>query len=502
MTTGKVFDPEYVGKVLLEKGFEAWTRYLFRMIEGRPFHLDPIHKDLFDKFQEIYDLKDTRVIMNMPPRSGKTSLAKYFVLYCITKNPKCNFIYTSYSQELLNQISKESADILENPVYKAMYPHNGVQSEAQELNPIDEFWGDYWRQTMGKNKYTAGKITTYAGGVILFASIGASITGFGAGIRGIKERFTGGLIIDDANKPADTRSSLMRKKVFEYYTTTLLNRLNESNTLILNMQQRLHVDDLSGYIIKEYKNFSILRKPLIDQNGECLIPSQYTKERIKELQIHKNSWLAQFQQTPIAEKGQIIQSDWWRYYNPNELNQDGTEKYPVTGALIITADTAYKDNKNNDSSCIGVWEIGRGYIRLRDMVCGQWIFPDLLKNAKQMWEKWTSPNNPPNKRAQWFFIEDKASGTSLEQTLSNEGINALAWLPKEFDYPDNKVARTREASWDVCKGLVYLPYGHPMSEELVLEASLFSEDMSHAHDDKVDTFTMAHSIWRYYGGNK
>lgn len=480
-------DKEYLGHVLIQQGFKTWFLYIFRVLEGKPFKIEPIHDEMFEFFQDILDQKIIRANLNVPPRSGKTTMCKYLVLFTITKRPESKFIYTSFNQGLLSDISKEIANLMEHPIYRAMYPQK-VQIETIEASPIDSFWREYLQTEYKKNVYTNRKITTAKGGEVLFAAIGSQITGFGAGLRGAKG-FSGALIIDDANKPSDIYSQTMRDKCLRYYEETLLSRLNDSNVLIFNVQQRLHIEDLSGHLIRKY-NFYTLRKPLLDINGKCQIPSQYTVERINELQVDESAFQAQYQQEPIAERGHIIKRDWWQWYNPDET--------PVDGQLILTADTAFKETKTADFSCIQVWELRKDSMTLRDMIVDKWEFPDLIQNAKAMWIKWTNPNWI--NRAQYFFIEDKASGTPLQQTLQNEGINAIAWRPQDFDYPENKVARTKTASWDVFRGMVGLPEGNKMSEYLVTEASLFAEDMSQSHDDAVDTFTMAHSVWKYYGG--
>lgn len=486
-------DKEYIGQTLLKAGFETWFRYMFRVLEGKPFIVEPIHPELFETFQDIYDLKTRRKNINIPPRAGKTTLAKYFVVYCLTQNPKCNFIYTSYSQDLLTVISREIAGILEHPIYKSMYRNSIAEIEVKEEDPVDEFWRQYLYNSKDNkdkvNTYTSRKIVTSQGGVLLFASIGSTITGFGAGIRGGKG-FTGCLFIDDANKPADIHSQTMRDKVFGYYVETLLSRLNSSEIPIVNIQQRLHVEDLSGHLIAKYK-FPTLVKPLIEPDGTHNIPSQYDNERLEELQFDVATWNAQYQQNPIAEKGNIIQREWWQYFDPEDK---------ITGQLILTADTAYKDTKTADYSCIQVWELRKGEMLLRDMIYGKWQFPELMEKAKIMWSKWTNPKW--TNRAKYFFIEDKASGISLEQTLTSQGINAMCWKPRDYDYPDNKVARTKELSFDVYRGLVKIKKDDKMSTYLVNEAALFAADMSHAHDDSVDTCSMAHSIWRYAGGGQ
>lgn len=152
------------------------------------------------------------------------------------------------------------------------------------------------------------------------------------GIRG-NTTFSGALVLDDANKPADIQSEVMREKVRKYYDETLLSRLNDSNVPIFNIQQRLHLEDLSGYLLEQYKFDSIIR-PLLEPDGTCNIASQYTPERIKEISFNDTMFQAQYQQSPVAEKGNIIQRDWWVMYDADHT--------PIDGKLIITADTAYK----------------------------------------------------------------------------------------------------------------------------------------------------------------
>lgn len=476
---------EYLGQLLLQQGFKIWFLYMFRVIEGKPFIMEPIHDEIFELFEKIEKREIIRANLNVPPRSAKTTCCKYFIDYSLLKNPKCKFIYTSFNQNLLSDISKEMAAMMENPIHRAMYP--GIyKTEDLEENPVDDFWKEYINRENHKNTYTNRKITTARGGEILFAAVGSQITGFGAAVRGSKE-FSGGIIQDDLNKPADIHSQTMRDKVLRYFEETLLSRLNDSDGLILNVQQRLHIEDITGHLIRKY-NFYTLRKPLIDIHGVCQIPSQYTEQRIQELKFNDSMFQAQYQQEPIAERGLIIKRDWWKFYKDEKVN----------GQIIMTADTAFKVSKTSDYSCIQVWELRKEKMIMREMLVDRWEFPELIENAKKLWEKWQNPNFL--NKAQYLFIEDKASGTPLQQTLIREGINAIAWRPGEYEYPDDKVGRTKTLSWDVFRGMVYLPEGDPMSEYLINEAALFAEDNSQSHDDSVDTCSMAHSIWKFYGG--
>lgn len=465
-------EPQYVGQELLKAGFKTWFRYLFRLIENRPFVLEPIHDDLFEYFEQIYTQKKTRAIVSLPPRAGKTVMSQYFVIWCITNNPASNIIYTSYSQSLLTDIALKVANILEHPVYKAMYPQQNHIDDV-DSNPIDDFWKEHLITETGKNTYSSKKITTYKGGVILFSSVGASITGFGAGIRNSK-KFGGMLIIDDPQKPADIKSQLMRDKVVRYYEETLLSRLNNANVPIVCIQQRLHIEDLSGVLEQKYR-FDVLRKPLVDDNDKCQIPSQYTPERIEELKTNNYLWQSQYQQMPIIEGGEVIKTEWFKYYDVNH-----NYRYK---RLLITADTAMKVKEHNDFSVFivgGVTETNQ--LHVLDMIRGKWEAPELKKIAAQVFEKYKYVPETGTV-CSGLYIEDKASGIGLIQELKRIGIPIVGLVADK-----DKLTRVESILSYIESGQVYLPcnsdYG--FNKELLTECERFTRDDSHAHDDIVD----------------
>lgn len=464
---------EYLGHLLIKQGFEKWFRYLFRVLEGKPFVIEPIHNGLFEYFDKIYKLDITRLNINVPPRAGKTTLATYLLVYALTVNPKSNIIYTSFSQTLLNDIAVRVRDILEHPIYKAMYPSN-MMYQSEETNPIDDFWLEYLKKETGKNTYSSKKIVTGHSGICLFSSIGSQITGYGAGIRNGKG-FTGCLIIDDANKPADIHSQIMRDKVVRYYEETLLSRLNQSNVPIINIQQRLHLEDLSGILETKY-GFTTLKRPLLDDNGVCQLPSQYTKERIEELKVNNYMFVSQYQQEPIILGGAVIKREWFKYYNP-------ADRFNYS-RLIITADTAMKVKEHNDYSVFIVGGItDDNKLHIIDMVRGKWEAPELKRVAIQLFEKYKY-NEQTGVSCSGIYVEDKASGTGLIQELQRAGapINGLV-------VDKDKLTRLESVLTYISSGQVLLPYGetYGFNPDLLAECEAFTRDDSHSHDDIVDT---------------
>lgn len=468
------FEKEFLGQLLLAQGFEVWARYLFRVLEQKKFEVEEIHKDLFNCFVDIEQGNKKRLNINIPPRSGKTTLSKYFVAYTLTKNPRANIIYTSYSQSLLTDIALSCAQILEHPIYKALYPSNTtIEASNEEVNAIDDFWREYLIEETGKNTYSSKKITTKQGGTVLFSAIGGQITGYGAGVRGAKQ-FSGFLVIDDGNKPADIHSETMRNKVATYFKETLLSRLNDSNTPIINIQQRLNIEDLSGFLEKKY-NFETVKKPLVDEQGNCLLPKQYSPERIKELQIDNYLFSSQYQQEPIILGGEIIKREWFRYYDVNF-------KYHYK-KIVIASDTAMSTKESADRSCLMVGGITQNNtLHIIDLIVGRWDYPTLKQKAIDLWNKWQLDKRSTSASA--LYVEEKASGIQILQELKKTGIPIL---PLKAD--KDKYTRVQGVLEYIASGLVHLPHNeqYGFNPEILNEVESFTGNNTHLHDDVTDT---------------
>lgn len=451
---------------------------MFKQLEGRKFIEEELHDGLFQAFQDIYDLKEVRQNINVPPRSGKTTLAKYFIAYAIAKDANCNFIYTSFSQDLLSDISRELAGILQHPIYQAMY-EGAFEERTLEAKPVNEFWAGYM-QEQGKAKFTSKKIITKSGGVILFASVGAAITGFGAGIRGSKV-FSGMLVVDDGNKPADINSQLMRDKVKGYFEQTLLTRLNDSIVPIVNIQQRLHLDDLSGFLIKEYQ-FSTLKRSLM-VNGVCMLPSQYTQKRLKEIQKNESVFVAQYQQEPVLEGGNLFKKDIIRELTRSEMPQEYDYRF-------IIADLAYKDKESNDYQVFSYFGVKEEVVegRVRSHL---YLIDVKRKKIKSIdVEKWINDwiEQKLGYGFRYIWIEDKSHGIYLNQAYRRKGwpIPDEDMIKKTLPRDRDKVMRANNIIPCLDNITPNLTFCSDIEDYNELKAELLAFPNS-THDDFVDT---------------
>lgn len=83
-------------------------------------------------------------------------------------------------------------------------------------------------------------------------SVGGMLTGRGADF----------IIIDDPIKPTDAASDIMRDKVNQWFQSTLCSRPNDKkHGCILLIMQRLHENDMTGFLLNSDMGFRHLRLP-------------------------------------------------------------------------------------------------------------------------------------------------------------------------------------------------------------------------------------------------
>lgn len=478
---------QFLGQRLLQRGFKCWFLFFFKYITKENFIVEPIHEFLFQTFQDIHDLKSIRQIINICPRSGKTTMICYFIAYCLAINRKCNFIYTSYSIQLCLDASEKVINIITSKIFQKMYSNVNIEIEEEKREPYEDFFDFEEEKQLKDFVYKNRIIKTKEGGTIYFNSIGSQITGFGFGRR-IDKGFNGCLFIDDPQKAGTVRYKRQREKVYEFYNEVLLTRANNSKAPIVNIQQRLDIEDLSGYLIKKFKTFKTLKLPLINENGQVLLPSQYTKERIEELKMDNTNFLAQYQQEPIINGGNIIKSEWFvkTPIIPNSFD-----------FVYMTCDTAFSTKTSADNSVFLLNGIKNKEIYLLDCKVGKWGMPDLKRNlldcynfAKDKYHNFST-----------IYIENKASGQSLIQELQDFGLPVDGILPTvkgkldTKEYTADKYTRLMEVISDLSNGYVKIPIASNWQNEFLEECETFT-GVDDTHDDRVDTLIYALKIRR------
>jgi len=74
-----------------EESLLFFTRYIFKENTGSKFVVKPFHVKLAQTLEAVQRGEIKRLIINIPPRYGKTEIAvKNYMAWCIAKNPIAN----------------------------------------------------------------------------------------------------------------------------------------------------------------------------------------------------------------------------------------------------------------------------------------------------------------------------------------------------------------------------------------------------------------------------
>lgn len=116
-------------------------------------------------------------------------------------------------------------------------------------------------------------------------------------------------MIDDPIKPEDALSDVKREKINQRFETTIRNRVNSRNTPIIIIMQRLHENDLCGYLMKtEPGEWTVLSLPAIENEADGKeVPLWDFKHTLDELhhlnKINPFTFETQYMQNPTPMVG-------------------------------------------------------------------------------------------------------------------------------------------------------------------------------------------------------
>lgn len=424
----------------------AFVKVMFQARKGSPIKENWHQAAICNALERVVIGKSNRLIINIPPRSGKTELAVInFIAWCIGNFPESEFIHASYSKRLATNNTYNARAVMQHERFAEIFGHPVFRGDS---NAKDEFRTDQ-------------------GGVVYATGADGTITGYGAG--GMSDRFKGAIIIDDPHKAGEGNSETMRKNVIDWFSTTMESRKNSPHTPIIIIMQRLHENDLSGFLLaggngEEWEHLNI---PAI-QDEESFWPEQFPYEDLRRMEkSNAYRFAGQYMQNPAPIGGGIFKDEWWQHY----------QALPKIKYRMIYADTAQKTKEQNDYSVFQCWGMGDdGKIYLLDMVRGKWEAPQLLVQAKAFWDKHKPIKGMGVLRK--IKIEDKSSGTGLIQQMSQNGI-PIEGIPRSID----KVTRALDVAPQIEVGNVCIPASAEWKSDYMAEFSGFPNA---THDDIVD----------------
>lgn len=400
-----------IARMKCDKDLLFFTRFFFKLLRGTKFITNWHHEDITKALNEIGNYQYELLNINIPPRMSKTELAINFIARALGNNPTANFLYITASDELRAEVSVRIRDIITHHYFRAMY---GVEMKKDQNSK------NLWK-------------TTHGGG-LKTATIFGQITGFGAGqfteqnelIDFIRE-FEGCIVLDDINKVhASEVLGAENEKVTSTLFSTVLSRKNSNDTPIINIQQRVGIEDATAQLIKHYESTFSLEKvknlifPVLI-NEKSLWENKLPLSKIYELRdspYTSRTFETQFMQNPQGKEGTYFIREWFEIVKPQLL--------PTNLKKIMIIDGAYTDKTKNDPTGILIYSEYNNNIYIHNFI-EKWLkLPQLLSEFP------TICNSNNFKQSDTILIEPKASGKDVSAMLSTIFKNPVIELQTTF----------------------------------------------------------------------
>jgi len=414
-----------------------------------------------------------RLIVSLPPQEGKSErVTKTGSLWALARNPQTRIGIVSYAQPLAEGFGRDV--------------RNWIAS-----NDGDEGTFDIGLRIAPDNgSARRWQLAGHRGGIVC--------VGIGGGLTG---RPLDVLVIDDPfSDKEQAASARYRERVWSWWQSVGSTRLAPGAPVIL-INTRWHEDDLAGRFLaaEDGDRWRVVNIPALADHdpakgevdplgrmpGEWLTsargrtPAEWEAIRI---QAGTRTFNALYQGRPSPDAGNVWQRPWWRRYGTPLWSQHPTvpDAYLVDeyDELIMSWDMTFKDTKSSDYVVGQVWARRGANVYLLDQVHKRLTFTDTLTAFKALAARW------PQATAK--YVEDKANGTAIIDTLKSKVPGIVAINPTESKY-----ARANAVAPVVQAGNVFLPEAAIAlfdPEELIDEAAGFPNA---AHDDMVDATSQA-----------
>jgi predicted phage terminase large subunit-like protein len=377
----------------------------------------------------------SRLIVNLPPRHGKSTLASVsFPAWAYGRNPSREIAVVSYSDELASGFSRRS--------------RNAFEAHGD---------GVFGLRLAADSKAVSEWSAAGAKGRVYATGVGGVLTGRGAHFA----------ILDDTSK--DAQSDLERAKQVEWYTSVLRTRLSlKPKGAIIVASTRWHQADLTGYLLDQQKaggeKWTLIELPMLDDLDRVLWPERFTFEEVTELRraVGERVWNSLYMCRPSDPEGGIIRKAWLRYYRVR----------PSCSRVVIVVDASFKDSKTADKTCAQVWGANGPNFYLLDQRMARMNFSQALSEIRGLRSKW------PQARA--VYVEEKANGAAVIDQLRKSMPGVIALQPQ-----GGKESRLQAVAPLFEAGNVHLPEPEiaPWISETVEQLLAFPNSK---HDDAVD----------------
>lgn len=400
-------------------------------------HLDKLADLLEEAVREVAEGGTRRIVVSMPPGSGKSVTASVALpIHILSQHPDWNIAVISAEQSLANKFSRDA---------KRLAPQFGIDL-AQDIGQVME-WG-----------------TTIGGGIIA--------RGVGGALTGRRARC---LLIDDPTKDSRAAySQLERERLWDWYQSVAKTRLAPASLSLCTMT-RWTEHDLAAKLLEQ--GWEEFRLPALAEDndpigrtvGEPLLTPQAeeTPEQALERwaavreEVGSMVWAGLYQQRPAPAGGSIFDAD---------LLADPPEDLdPTVGTWVTSWDLSFGGN--------GDYTVGTVWQKIKD----RYVLHDMVRARQEFTEQKTAILRLAARYPQCSFhlIEKAANGAAMIDVLKDivPGLRPIKPL-------GGKIER-----WQACTPLMEAgkvsTVGGAWLQDLRAEMAVAPNG---AHDDTLDSF--------------
>ena len=375
----------------------------------------------------------TRLLINVPPGCMKSLLTGVIfpawewtlhVVDPVTQGPKythrsMRYLGTSHKQELAVRDNMKCRRLIQSRWYQERWPCPLTTDQNAKLKFENTETG--FREAMAFGSMT--------------------------GSRGDRVLLDDPLSVDDGNSAAALKNAELT------FTEALPTRVNNEDSAIIVIMQRVNEDDTSGVILKRDLGYVHLMLPMefeskrrcktsigfVDprkKEGELLFPARFAAAQVEQLKksLGKYATAGQLQQSPTPRGGGLFQEAELRFWGAKR-------ELPNFLFVIQSYDTAFTEETKNDPTACTTWGIFEFKNQRCALLLDAWSdhleYAALRERVRKDWKaKYGGKDGDdlnPGRRADAVLVENKGSGISLIQELRSARIPALSYNPGKAD---------------------------------------------------------------------
>lgn len=482
---GKTFDLRAFEKALYEKSFYEFIKAAWQVIDPAPYK-DNWHIEVIaDHLQAVVAGEFQNLLNNVPPGCGKSLITNvFFPAWVWTTMPHKSFLSVAHKETLAIRDAVKMRRLVESDWYQS-----------------------FWPTELMKDQNSKGDFANTRGGYRTCSPM--------ANATGKRANF---ILVDDPHSVQEAKSDAYRKAAVDVFRGTLPTRLNDHNQdSIIVIMQRLHQEDVSGYILDNaglgYAHLCIPyvadgeeRAPTpigwkdTRKEGELMWPEHVSQATVDKLKISLGpfGFAGQMQQNPVPASDGFFRAEWFKRYKPSDL--------PAHVHYYMTSDHAPAGKSTSDYNVFRVWAVDE----FRNI-----YLVDSFRKKCLMNEAFGIQRAETGKLALLptgalpFIQKYKPLGWFPENDLTwtnNKGLIEAAMLetgvfcaikPLPTKGAGDKVGKAQAYQAMASAGLVFLPEGH-IGDEAIAEYVTFPAGR---YDDQIDADgAIARAIYDVQGG--